>query len=110
MMLLTTLMETLTESKALLLNKEQQKSSLFLLQILMIKRRKPLHLDHELAAVAAVAAVAAKKVNLVLICQIFLRQLQVASLHHLSCQELLLPVGQLLLLVNLSIPRLQQHL
>ena len=107
MMLLTTLMETLTESKALLLNKEQQKSSLFLqIQISkMIKRRKPLHLDHELAAVAA-----AKKVNLVSICQISLRQLQVASLHHLSCQELLLPVGQLLLLVNLRIPRLQQHL
>ena len=108
-MLPTTLMETLTESKALLLNKEQQKSSLFLLQIsIKIKRRKPLHLDHELAAAAV--AVVAKKVNLVLICQIFLRRLQVASLHHLSCQELLLPVGQLLLLVNLSIPRLQQHL
>ena len=109
MMLPTTLMETLTEFKALLLNKEQQKSSLFLLQILMIRRKKPLHLDHELAAVAAVAVVA-KKVNLVLICQIFLRRLQVDSLHHLSCQELLLPVGQLLLLVNLSKPRLQQHL
>ena len=109
MMLPTTLMETLTESKALLLNKEQQKSSLFLLQISMIRKRKPLHLDHELAAVAAVAVVA-KKVNLVLICQIFLRQLQVDSLHHLSCQELLLPVGQLLLLVNLSKPRLPQHL
>ena len=105
-MLPTTLMETLTEFKALLLNKEQQKSSLFLLQILMIRRKKPLHLDHELAAVAVVA----KKVNLVLICQIFLRRLQVDSLHHLSCQELLLPVGQLLLLVNLSKPRLQQHL
>ena len=107
MMLLTTLMETLTEFKALLLNKEQQKSSLYLqIQISkMIKRRKPLHLDHELAA-----AVVVKKVNLVLICQIFLRQLQVVSLHHLSCPELLLPVGQQLLLVNLSIPRLQQHL
>ena len=108
MMLPTTLMETLTEFKALLLNKEQQKSSLFLLQILMIRKKKPLHLDHELAA--AVAVVPAKKVNLVLICQIFLRRLQVASLHLLSCQELLLPVGQLLLLVNLSKPRLQQHL
>ena len=107
MMLLTTLMETLTEFKALLLNKEQQKSSLFLqIQISkMIKRRKPPHLDHELAA-----AVVVKKVNLVLICQIFLRRLQVASLHLLSCQELLHPVGQLLLLVNLSKPRLQQHL